>query len=98
MPSESNETSFESVIQADDYQSEHSDCDNKGWKRLRNETKWKRNIRISLKNSGKKYISSRGKIIPAKDYKNVQCLCHGKCHDLLSFDQKKKKYLIHTSR
>lgn len=90
MLSESNDTSSENEIQADDVQSETSDVENKGRKRLKNETKWKRNIRKSLRNSGKQYISSRGKIIPAKQYKDVQCLCIGKCHNLLTFDQKKK--------
>ncbi|KAL5246188.1 hypothetical protein ACI65C_013596 [Semiaphis heraclei] len=61
VPSESNDTSSESEIQADDVQNEPS----------------------------KQYISSRGKIIPAKQYKDIQCLCNEKCHDLLTFDQKK---------
>jgi len=44
VPSESNDTSSESEIQADDVQNEPSDGENKGRKRLKNETKWKINI------------------------------------------------------
>ncbi|KAL4153193.1 hypothetical protein QTP88_001026 [Uroleucon formosanum] len=73
---------------ADNDQSNEDINSNKGRKRIRDETKWKRNIRKNLRNSGKRYITSKGKEFPEKYFEDFECMCHNKCHQLFSLEHR----------
>ena len=63
---------------------------NRSRKRLRNEYKWKRNVRKRLKNLGKEYITVSGKVVSER-HMGAGCTgnCRRKCHETFSCENRK---------
>ena len=60
-------------------------------KTQRNPKSWKKNIREHLRDAGKSYISSRNKLVPAKQvvsYKDCAVACKFNCGDQLSDERR----------
>ena len=52
---------------------------------------WKRNIRKQLRLSGEQYVSTDGKIVPAKSLQQVNCnTCRLKCQNKMTDEQRQK--------
>ena len=56
----------------------------KSRKRVRNPDAWVRNVRKKKRNTGKEYVSYRGKKVPAKSQKGPCCACRSKCYNKIS--------------
>lgn len=60
--------------------------------KIKDETKWLRNIRKSSRTSGKEYVSVKGNNVPSKNIDLSDCECIRECHKLVSPDQRKKLF------
>lgn len=73
--------------------SENYQENRKSRKRVRQPSKWKRNIRKQKRDKGKEYINIKGKTVPSKDINtNIPCNCAQKCHDKIDATQQKKLF------
>lgn len=60
-------------------------------KRERRPDTWQRNIKKKLKTEGKAYINARGKLVPAKSMRPVDCTnCKQKCTEKISEETRQK--------
>ncbi|XP_052240590.1 uncharacterized protein LOC127851102 [Dreissena polymorpha] len=60
-------------------------------KRERRPETWQRNIKKKLKTEGKAYVNAKGKLVPAKEMRPVDCSkCKQRCTDKISEDTRKK--------
>jgi len=60
-------------------------------KRERRPETWQRNIKKKLKTEGKAYVNAKGKLVPAKEMRPVDCSkCKQKCTDKISESTRKK--------
>lgn len=66
-------------------------------KRKRNTENWKRNIRKSLRNKGKEYLSTTGKTVAARKVQGHNCTrCRFKCGDKFT-EKQREEYLMCTT-
>lgn len=60
-------------------------------RRERRPETWQRNIKKKLKTEGKAYVNAKGKFVPAKSMRSVDCSkCKQKCTDKISEETRKK--------
>ncbi|XP_052767720.1 uncharacterized protein LOC128208260 [Mya arenaria] len=70
-------------------ESDKSDAAKK--KRERRPETWQRNIKKKLKTEGREYVNAKGKLVPAKAMRPVDCSkCKQRCTDKISEDTRKK--------
>ncbi|KAL4718653.1 hypothetical protein ACJJTC_013382 [Scirpophaga incertulas] len=69
----------------------------RGKKRVRNQNKWKENVRKTLKNSGKEYISKKGNKIEAKKMRPPCHNCKFLCCDKFTRDERQEIFNTYWS-
>lgn len=69
----------------------------RGKKRVRNEKKWKENVRKTLKNSGKDYVSKKGNKVEAKKMRPPCHNCKFLCCDTFTRDERQQIFNTYWS-
>ncbi|XP_022204640.2 uncharacterized protein LOC111061255 [Nilaparvata lugens] len=65
----------------------------RGKRRYKDESKWKRNERKRLRNSGKQYHNVSKKLIPEKQFnENMDCTCKVECSTLIDTEHRRKLF------
>lgn len=73
--------------------SENTEELRKSRKRVRQPSKWKKNIRKEKRAKGKKYINIKGHTVPSKDINlDIPCKCAQKCHEKIDASQQKELF------
>lgn len=90
MSSDNEDASRNSNLVPNKEKVECSPKDKKGKKRIRKPEKWKKNERKCLRNLGKQYVSSRGKIMKGREM-GPPCNCRLNCPIKLGNEKTRKK-------
>lgn len=62
-------------------------------KRLRQPSKWKKNIRKEKRAKGEEYVNTKGNTVPSKSINtDIPCKCAQKCHDKINSEQQKELF------
>ena len=64
----------------------------KSRKRNRNPDQHKQNIAKRCRNSGKQYVTKKGKVCEGKVFSNIPCNCRMKCNNKISSDERKSMF------